>query len=206
MSCPNPKIVESYLRDTIAFSGSFSDGDQVCWSCYKFFNQILKSDVCMLSSEDIVSELKEKRKELERIVSEFEYLTPEASDVVECCPYKTALRACELVASDHPFLFPSMYRLFMQYLAEHDINLFDVFVSRSRLLTFVGCEFGRLLTLFCVDRRSGIVFHRTKADMLSLISHALHANTSDCEVPHTNFLNKQVHELANHQNSVMISP
>ena len=62
VSCPIPKIVESYLLDTVAFSGSISDGDQVCWSCYKFFNQILKSDVCMLSSEDIVSELKEREK------------------------------------------------------------------------------------------------------------------------------------------------
>ena len=138
---------------------------------------------------------------MERIVSEFEYLTPEASDVVEWCLYKTALRACDLVASDHPLLFPSMYRLFMQYLAEHDIDISDVCVSRIRLLTFLGSEFGELLTSFCVDRHSGIVFHRTKADMQSLISHALHANTSGCEVPHTNFLNNQVHELANHQSS-----
>ena len=50
VSCLDPKRVESYLRDTIAFNGSNKDNDQVCYSCYKFFNQMLKSGVCMLSS------------------------------------------------------------------------------------------------------------------------------------------------------------
>ena len=65
--------------------------------------------------------------------------------------------------------------------------------SKSRLLTFLGNEFGELLTSFCVDRNIGTVFHRTKADMQSLLSHTLHANSS-CA-------NHQVHELVNHQKS-----
>ena len=44
-SCPNPKRIESYLRDTIEFSASIQDGDLLCYSCYNFFNQMLKSDV-----------------------------------------------------------------------------------------------------------------------------------------------------------------
>ena len=75
-----------------------------------FFDQMLKSDVCMLSSEDIVSEVKMKKEDSEKVAHEFEYKTPEPSDIVEWCLYKTALHACELVASDYS-LFPSMYRL-----------------------------------------------------------------------------------------------
>ena len=66
ISCPDPKRVESFLRDTIAFSDSIQCGDQVCYPCYKFFNQMLKSDVHMLSSDDIVLELKAKRESLEK--------------------------------------------------------------------------------------------------------------------------------------------
>ena len=40
--------------------------------------------------------------------------------------YRTALHACDLVASDLSFLFPSMYKLFMQYLAERDVDVSDV--------------------------------------------------------------------------------
>ena len=41
VSCPDPKRVESFLKDTIAFSESIEDGDQVCYPYYKFFNQML---------------------------------------------------------------------------------------------------------------------------------------------------------------------
>ena len=126
VSCPDPKRLESYLRDTVMFSESIKTDDQICYPCYKFFNLMLKSGVCMLSSEDIITELKAKKQNLERIVHEFEYITLEPSDIVEWCLYKTALHACELLASDMPFLFPSMYRQFMQYLAEHDVDLSGV--------------------------------------------------------------------------------
>ena len=49
ISCPEPKKVESYLRDTIAFNENIQYGNQIRYPCYKFFNQMLKSDVCMLS-------------------------------------------------------------------------------------------------------------------------------------------------------------
>ena len=90
----------------------------------------------------------------------------------------------------------------MQYLAEHDVDFSDVCVSKSRLLTFLGNEFGELITSFRVDRNIGIVFHRTKADMQSLITHALHASScsaADSQAYHTNSLNNQVHQLINHQ-------
>jgi hypothetical protein len=52
----------------------------------------------MLSSEDIITELKAKIRNLERTVREFEYITLEPN---ELGLYKTALHACEYVASDH---------------------------------------------------------------------------------------------------------
>ena len=110
------------------------------------------------------------------------------------------LHACELVASDRPFLFPYIYRLFMQYVSDHDIELSSVCVSKSRLLTFIGNEFGELLTTLCINKSIGIVFHRTNADMQSLLSHAFQSNncTASLQAYHTN---SQVHKLVNHQKS-----
>ena len=45
----------------------------------------------------------------------------------------------------------------MDYVTDEDIDLTDVVVSKSRLLTFLGNEFGELLTSFCVDKRVGTV-------------------------------------------------
>ena len=71
LSCPDPKSVESYLCDTVMFSESTKTDDQICYLCYKFFNRLLKSGACMLSSEDIITELMAKKQNLERIVHEF---------------------------------------------------------------------------------------------------------------------------------------
>ena len=87
----------------------------------------------------------------------------------------------------------------MQYLGDYNIDCSEVCVSKSRLLT-LGNEFGELVTSFFVDKQIGRVFHRTKADMQSLLFHTLHANNR-CIVAsqayHTNLLNHQVHELVN---------
>ncbi len=69
ISCPDPKRVESFLKDAIAFSESIKDGDQVCYPCYKFFNQMLKSNVCMLASKDIILNLKAKKENVEKIMN-----------------------------------------------------------------------------------------------------------------------------------------
>ena len=60
LSCPNSENVE-YLRDTIEFSESIQDSDLICYACYKFYDQMLKSDVCMLASKDIILKSKAKK-------------------------------------------------------------------------------------------------------------------------------------------------
>lgn len=95
-----------------------------------------------------------------------------------------------------------MYRHFLDYIADEDIDTTDICTSKSRLLTFLGNEFGNLLTSFCVDKRVGTVFHRTKADMQTLLSYSLHVN-SICEPTYqpvdVGFLNRKIHEVIKHQ-------
>ena len=46
-----------------------------------------------------------------------------------------------------------MYIQFMEYLADGNIDLIGVCVSKITLLTFLRNEFGELLTTFCSDKR-----------------------------------------------------
>ena len=54
-----------------------------------------------------------------------------------------------------------MYRLFMQYISDHDIELSSVCVSKSRLLTFIyRNELGELITSTnCTNKSIGNLFH-----------------------------------------------
>ena len=63
-----------------------------------------------------------------------------------------ALSTCELLVTGWAILFPNMYRQFMEYLADGNIDIVGVCV-----LIFLGNEFGELLTSFCSDKRIGTV-------------------------------------------------
>ena len=73
---------------------------------------------------------------------------------INVCLHKTALSAVELLVSDGAFLFPNMYRHFMDCITDVCVDIdIDVCVSKSRLLTFLGNRFGNLVTSFCVDKK-----------------------------------------------------
>ena len=60
--CPSPKFVESSLADSIGFESHISDGDVLCFRCYKYFNQLL-------SNAHILAELDLKEKSLVQMLS-----------------------------------------------------------------------------------------------------------------------------------------
>ena len=78
------------------------------------FQSKLKSSECMLSNEDVVLALKAKKVQFETIISEFQYVTLES--YVQLCLYETALSTCELLVTHRAFLFPNVYRQFMEYM------------------------------------------------------------------------------------------
>ena len=104
LPCPEPQKVETFLKETVDHECSLSARDLVCYSCYKYCRHILETNDCMLSSDEILNQLKQKEKQLEQSISK---LIPESS-----CPHidlalsKTTLYICKLILNDHAVLFP----------------------------------------------------------------------------------------------------
>ena len=65
----------------------------------------------------------------ETIISEFQYVTSEL--YVQLCLYTTALSTCELLVTHRAFLFPSVYRQFMEYLADGNMILLKFVYLRA---------------------------------------------------------------------------
>ena len=141
-ACPEPKKVESFLKETLNLECFLSDGELVCHSCYIYCKYILETENCMLSSDEIVKELQEKQKHLEHSISE---LTSECGDsYIELALKKTALYICKLILNDRAVLFPGVYAKFCQFLPLTADN-----ISKARVLTYIGNEFGNLLSSIC---------------------------------------------------------
>ena len=194
-TCPNPKFVESHLKDAVGFTSEIREGDLLCYNCYKYFTQLLRHTACVLSSEDVLKELKCKENQLKEYILRFTCNSDDS--YVELALYKTLL-VCRLISSEQAFLFPTMYRTFLDYLPE-TLRVSDVIcTSKSRLLTFLGNEFGQLLSSFCHHKRTGTVFHRTKADLSALLSNSLCKQQPEVKASPCNSLNDSMHKIIKH--------
>ena len=65
LPCPEPQRVETFLKETVDHDCSLSAGDLVCYFCYKYCRHILETNDCMLSSDEILNQLKQEEKQLE---------------------------------------------------------------------------------------------------------------------------------------------
>lgn len=119
MSCPDTMRVSSYLKSITGVDNSVKEGDLICSACYKFFIRLLKSGTCVLSSEDIISELRTKCVVLNEAIENFICTTPNSHVVLAL--YKTALHVCKGLILDQAFLFPCVYRHFLECLSGCDM-------------------------------------------------------------------------------------
>ena len=48
--CPSPKLVESFLIDTVGYDSHITEGDicMLCFRCYKYFNKVIRSGACIM--------------------------------------------------------------------------------------------------------------------------------------------------------------
>lgn len=194
--CPNPKKVEAYLRDTAGYTDKISENDLLCYNWYKYLSQLLKSDVCMLSSDDVLQELECKEKYL--VDKNSEFLCTSEESYRHCAVYKTALVASRLLSSEQAFVFNTIYHEFVSNIPEDLRKNIQASKYKYKLLSFLGSEFGQLLSSFCHHRRTGTVFHRAKADLSVLLSNAL--SNPPTHLPPVSFsnFNDSVHRVINH--------
>ena len=120
----------------------------------------------MLSRDYIISALRSKNAYLTELVNQFFCTT--ADSFVDLALHKTALYICTGLINDRAFLSHSVYRIFLSYLPEKSFP--DICISKSRLLTYLGHEFGELFSSFCANRR---LVHRSKADMQKMFCFSL---------------------------------
>lgn len=203
VACPEPTLIESYLRESADFDSSLNESDMVCYSCYKYCKRILDSRDCTLSSEDVIKELTCKQSCVQSYLHDH---IPDCLDSgIEVALNKTVVYLCQCLLPDQAVLFPTLYKQFLSYLPE-SIEC----PSKARLLTYIGNEFGDLISSVCHHRKIGRIFFRTKSDPYVLLSHALASQHSpqcnaqsinqgsNCVAACGDQVNKQVHHVASY--------
>ena len=151
----------------------------------------------MLSSDDM-KELTCKQEHLQSLMHDRGADSTES--YIELGLNQTALYLCQCLLADQPVLLPTLYKYFQSCIPK-SIEC----PSKPRLLTYIGNEFGDLMSSVCHHRRIGRIFFRTNLDLYILLSHALGQNNqSHCDTSSINKgvsacadqVNKQVHKVS----------
>ena len=113
--------------------------------------------------------MKQKLNCLEQTISNFK--EEDEDSFVTLALLKTAMHLCKVLASDNAVQFSDIYSCFLSFLP-NSLNC-DIRWSKSRVLTFIGNEFGDLSSSVCQNKRDGGIFFRSKSNLFDLLSHAL---------------------------------
>lgn len=147
--------------------------------------------MCDLSLK--VSQLKQKQNQLAG--------SSTADGIRDFALIKTAVYVGETILSDRAITFPDIYRKFCEFHQSASGEL-----RRYRLLSYLGGEFGHLMSSVCHQTKTGRIFYRTKCDPFLLLSHALAGTVEQKDNPEpsmsvqvrtvTDYLNDKIHCVA----------
>ena len=105
-ACPQPNIIQKYLRENTEFSGEITTDDRVCYACYKSHLIIIKLINNTVHSTDV---------DLRLLIAKIQLDTPIASDVhtldqaIHYTSNTLAIEVGEALLKQTALLLPSIY-------------------------------------------------------------------------------------------------
>ena len=175
--CPNPPLIEKYLRATRGFSQILTHTDKVCNGCYSKHTQLLETYKTLCSTnQDVIDsdapisidsdldiliiDLKTKVQSLEQGTEEYSLIS-------------TTILVAETIRNQKAILLPTA--------ATHFLSGCDSVTARSTrwLLRQLEEALGHHLRSVCKHRKYGTILYRNGGDLFNAISCALGSTDSN---------------------------
>lgn len=106
--CPNPSIIEKYLRETTNFEGSITEGDKVCYPCYKSHTVLLKQTKPASTDDELESIICVTNQKISQIQ------VHTSDDAVHRAMLSTTTFVAENLLNYQVLLLPSVHDFFTQ--------------------------------------------------------------------------------------------
>ena len=164
--CPNPEIIVEYLGNA-GFTVSLSDGDKVCFACYKLHLAIIQHDK-QLSKDSDLQELLDEIQSRVKSISKLSTL----NDVQALALDKVLADIAEQLLQRKAILLPTVRDIFHKYCSEilQSVNLkgidrSNVQVTSIWLLSNLKSELQQHLACTCVPHKYGTLLYRSNTDL-----------------------------------------
>ena len=172
-SCPNPHLIERYLRATAQFASSIKEGDRICHSCYKKYNEVISihktltkvNDQDGCESEGLVS----LNSDLDIVITNLKQKAQSLDKGSEALPLTTTtIMVAETIRNEQAIMLPAVFTYY-------NSRLNSTFAKHSSrwLLQQIQEALGHHLKSVCKHKKYGTVLYRAGGDLLQALSAAL---------------------------------
>ena len=186
-TCPQPQVIQKYLRDNTDFVGEICTDDKVCYTCYKSHLIIIKHINSTVSSTDA---------DLHSLIAHIQQNIPRVSDIhtidqaIQYTSNVLAVEVGEAILKQTALLLPSVYDKFCDKLTAmttaHGIQInedVERLVTANWLRSQLSFLLEHHLAFRCSVKRYGTVLYRYGGDLLHALNVSLgssRAQTSTC--------------------------
>ncbi len=182
--CPNPEQINGYLNVVSNDPLSLTANSTVCYTCYLYFNRVLKQlqsrgdQIQIPAIDSVVGKLSDSMDDIQvkgEGITRDDYL-----DLVLCV---TGLKLATAMKADEVLLLPELYDFFRSEIVTQaalfpslgPIPAHDIPGTRW-VLPHLSFHFGEMLRVECKHRRFGSLLYHVNCDLLKAVSLALGRN------------------------------
>ena len=200
--CPQPQVIQKYLRDNTDFVGEICIDDKVCYTCYKSHLIIIKHINSTVSSTDA---------DLHLLIAQIQQNIPRVSDVhtldqaIQFTSNVLAVEVGEAILKQTALLLPSTYEKFCDKLTAmttaHGIQINEEIpklVTANWLCSQLSSMLEHHLAFRCSVKRYGTVLYRYGGDLLHALNVSLGSARVQTSTCNTGTDNDFQHDLTNY--------
>ena len=175
--CPNPPLIEKYLRATISFNSTITDTDKICHICYTKYTEVIniyKTFIKIEIHED-KEELISLDADLDIVIANLKQKSQSLEEGTEMSSLNaTKIMVAETIRNQKAIMLPAVTAYFKSGMTA------EVCTRTTRwLLRQLEEAIGHHLKSACKHRKYGTILYRAGGDLLHALSSAL-GSTCKC--------------------------
>ena len=186
--CPNPTMVEEYLRQHTGYEGHIEESDRVCYICYKSHLVIIQQSTPRSIDSD-----------LEQLIHHLSQDFPvdpvrSVDEAIDRAMKKVTIEVGRTVLQRDVLLLPAIQEIFLKYvkmfsaeLNSIDINMLTERITCRMILSHLTANLQHHVTFKCTARKYGTLVYSPNTDILNALAKSLwqqrtHISTSSLNV------------------------
>ena len=202
--CPNPHNIEHYLSETTGFEGRITEGDMVCFVCYKSHLQILKEAKSLSTDRELQDQIKSNVLQVHEVKN--------IENAISRAMSLTTIEVGEALLNQEALLLPAVHESFVTKVSAcvqeanlgHVSDLKETFSTRW-VLSNLTSSLQHHLSYACKIKKCGTVLYRANGDILSALTNALYKLTKCCKHSTDHKQNQSESEPSCDQNSMQVA-